>query len=165
MADKQHIRAKVETLLQKWGFRIAGSDFDRPWGGFFVIDEQDAKQFVDRFFPDEAQQIAAAGLQISPKILVVAPMLRLSWQYHDRRSELHYVIEGPVAYALSATDVQPEPDTYEAGALIRIPQGTRHRLIGRSGWGIVAEVWQHTDPGHPSKEEDNHRLQDDFKRT
>jgi len=29
---------------------------------------------------------------------------------------------------------------------------------------LVAEIWQHTDPKHPSNEEDIVRLQDDFGR-
>jgi hypothetical protein len=29
---------------------------------------------------------------------------------------------------------------------------------------MVAEIWQHTDPNHPSDEDDIVRLQDDFGR-
>ena len=43
-------------------------------------------------------------------------------------------------------------------------KGERHRLIGLEGWGIVAEIWQHTDPENPSDEDDIVRLQDDFGR-
>ena len=41
--------------------------------------------------------------------------------------------------------------------------GERHRLIGLEDYGIVAEIWQHTDSVH-SDEEDIVRVQDDFKR-
>jgi len=33
-----------------------------------------------------------------------------------------------------------------------------------NGWGVVAEVWQHEDPGNPSDENDIVRLDDDFDR-
>jgi hypothetical protein len=32
------------------------------------------------------------------------------------------------------------------------------------GWGIVAEIWRHTDVENPSNEEDIVRVQDDFGR-
>ena len=40
----------------------------------------------------------------------------------------------------------------------------RHRLIGLDGWGIVAEIWRHTDAENPSDEDDIVRVQDDFGR-
>jgi hypothetical protein len=44
-------------------------------------------------------------------------------------------------------------------------KGERHRLIGLENWGVVAEFWQHTDPEHPSDEDDIVRVQDDYKRS
>mgnify|MGYP003350752161 CR=1 FL=1 len=44
-------------------------------------------------------------------------------------------------------------------------RGERHRLIGtKEGWGMVAEIWQHTVPDHPSDESDIVRLQDDYRK-
>lgn len=40
-------------------------------------------------------------------------------------------------------------------------QGERHRLVGMDGWGLVAEVWIHTDKDKLSDEADIVRLQDD----
>jgi hypothetical protein len=40
----------------------------------------------------------------------------------------------------------------------------RHRLVGLDNWGVVTEIWQHTDVEHPSDESDIVRLQDDFGR-
>jgi hypothetical protein len=45
-----------------------------------------------------------------------------------------------------------------------LPIGQRHRLIGLDQWGVVAEIWQHTDSENPSDESDIVRLQDDFGR-
>jgi hypothetical protein len=47
---------------------------------------------------------------------------------------------------------------------VKLQQGERHRLIGLAGWGIVAEIWQHTDASNPSDEDDIVRVQDDFGR-
>jgi hypothetical protein len=40
----------------------------------------------------------------------------------------------------------------------------RHRLVGLGDWGVLAEIWQHTDLQNPSDEEDIVRLQDDYGR-
>ena len=50
------------------------------------------------------------------------------------------------------------------GDIIQLKQGERHRLIGLNGWGIVAEIWRHTDAENPSDEDDIVRVQDDFGR-
>jgi hypothetical protein len=43
-------------------------------------------------------------------------------------------------------------------------QGERHRLVGLEDWGVIAEIWQHTDAAIPSDESDIVRVQDDFGR-
>lgn len=164
MESKEHIEQRVEKMLQEKNLRIADRDFQKPWGGYFVIADEDTQLFIDTFFPEQKEIFRGVSQKLSPKILVVEPSLRLSWQYHDRRAEHHMVLEGPVAYPLSETDEQGEQTIYTAGDLVRIPQGTRHRLVGLDGWGVVAEIWEHTDPSWPSDESDNHRVQDDFNR-
>lgn len=164
MESKEHIEQRVEQMLQDKNLKVAGRDFQKPWGGYFVIADEDTQLFIDTFFPEQKETFQGTSHKLSPKILVVEPSLRLSWQYHDRRAEYHMVLEGPVAYPLSTTDEQGEQTVYTAGDLVSIPQGTRHRLVGLSGWGVVAEIWQHTDPSWPSDEADNHRVQDDFNR-
>ena len=64
----------------------------------------------------------------------------------------------------SLTDLEGEKKELSEGDLIRLPQGQRHRLVGLKGWGVVAEIWQHTVADHPSDENDIIRLQDDFGR-
>ena len=49
------------------------------------------------------------------------------------------------------------------GDQIKLQQGIRHRLVGLKDFGVVAEIWQHTDPV-PSDEDDIIRVQDDFGR-
>lgn len=156
--------AQAMELAEAGGFRIVQADGSRPWGGFLVLDESQAAAFSARFFSEVPQEDILTGNKLSPKILLVAPGQRLSWQYHFRRAEFWKVVQGPVAVAKSLTDAQSEPEIYPEGAIIRLLQGERHRLIGLAGWGIVAEIWQHTDPAHPSNEEDIVRLQDDYDR-
>jgi mannose-6-phosphate isomerase len=97
-------------------------------------------------------------------MLLVAPQARLSWQYHYRRAEIWRVVQGPVGVATSDTDAEGEVQSYAPGDQITLRQGERHRLVGLSGWGVVAEIWQHTDASAPSDEEDIVRVQDDFGR-
>ena len=57
-----------------------------------------------------------------------------------------------------------QPPYLKKGDKIKLQKGERHRLIGLDGWGVIAEIWQHTDAENPSDEEDIVRLQDDFGR-
>jgi len=152
----------VETLLQK--FNVIDSDLTRPWGGFYVIDETQAQLFADTFFDGLDVNTLTIGGKLSPKILLVAPNQRLSWQYHNRRAEIWKVVEGPVAVKRSPTDEEGELVVYQVGETIKLAQGERHRLIGLDKQAIIAEIWQHTDAAQPSDENDIIRVQDDFGR-
>ena len=161
---KQALFQQVATQLRQQGFTIAKEDPTRPWGGFFVIDENQAQQFADTYFNGlSVDQLRIAG-RLSPKILLVAPHQRLSWQYHHRRAEIWQVVQGPVGVATSATDEQGEVKSYQVGERIVLQQGERHRLVGLKEWGVLAEIWQHTDADNPSDEDDIVRVQDDFGR-
>ncbi|GAB3298264.1 cupin domain-containing protein [Hymenobacter tenuis] len=163
-SSKQAVFEQVATELQQQGFQIDQQDQTRPWGGFFVIAEHQAQLFADRYFNGlPVEELRIAG-KLSPKVLVVAPQARLSWQYHHRRAEIWQVVQGPVGVATSDTDAQGEVKTYEVGKQIVLRQGERHRLVGLNEWGIVAEIWQHTDPVRASDEEDIVRVEDDFGR-
>lgn len=155
---------QVESFILAQGYLIVDRDYDRPWGGFFVLQEDQAPKFAAEFFPHLSLDSIQITQKLSPKFLVVAPEKRLSWQYHFRRAELWTVVQGPVGVAISDTDEQQSPGTYAVGDCITLPIGQRHRLIGLEQWGVVAEIWQHTDANHPSDESDIVRLQDDFGR-
>ena len=151
-------------LLMQLNFTIVKEELSRPWGGFYVIDEAQAVDFASTFFPEEDLEVLKISEKLSPKILMVAPNKRLSWQFHYRRAEIWRCIEGEVAVATSHTDAEEEKNVLKVGDKIKLAQGQRHRLIGLDGWGIVAEIWQHTDSANPSDEDDIVRLQDDFGR-
>lgn len=162
--DKAAVFEQVAAALKKENFTIVKQDETRPWGGFFVIDESQATAFAAKFFPHLGMSQIQITNKLSPKILVVAPNKRLSWQYHFRRAEIWKVLVGPVGVKTSTTDEQGETQILSAGTFIQLDKGERHRLIGLDSWGIVAEIWQHTDPENPSDEDDIVRLQDDFGR-
>ena len=164
MIDKKELFQKTKKELKEKGFNIEGYDMERPWGGFFVIDETQAQKFIDTYFTDVEKLEAHIAAKLSPKILLVEPEKRLSWQYHHRRAEMWQVLEGPVGVIRSMTDEQGPVQEYEAGELITLEQGERHRLVGLDSWGIIAEIWQHVDAEHPSNEDDIVRLEDDFGR-
>ncbi|MEP6512332.1 MAG: hypothetical protein ABJA79_00590 [Parafilimonas sp.] len=155
---------EIEQQLTSKGLRISNKDISRPWGGFFVLDETQAEKFIQLYFPQLSLQEVSITNKLSPKILIVAPHKRLSWQYHFRRAELWRVVKGPVAVAKNDTDEQKDMHVYKDGEFITLKQGERHRLIGLNDYGIVAEIWQHTDADNPSDEDDIVRLQDDFGR-
>jgi mannose-6-phosphate isomerase-like protein (cupin superfamily) len=129
-----------------------------------VIDENQAQKFSDTYFSGIAvDQLKISG-KLSPKVLLVGPHKRLSWQYHHRRAEIWQVIKGIVGVIISATDQEGELKKYFPGDRIVLQQGERHRLVGLDDWGVIAEIWQHTDASNPSDESDIVRVQDDFGR-
>ncbi len=161
---KQKLFDETEQKLESQGFTVVKQDRERPWGGFFVIDEDQAQDFSDTYFNGISVDKLRISGKLSPKILIVQPEQRLSWQYHHRRAEIWRVVNGPVGIITSNTDEQGPLKKYESGDQITLKQGERHRLVGLDSWGTVAEIWQHTDPANPSDEDDIVRVQDDFGR-
>ena len=164
MKDKQQVFEKVSVMLHDSNFTIVDKDESRPWGGFYVIDEAQAARFAQHYFAEENLNDLKITNKLSPKILIVGPHQRLSWQYHHRRAEIWKCIDGTVGVMTSNTDKEDIRHTLKVGDIIKLKQGERHRLIGLDGWGIVAEIWQHTDESNPSDEDDIVRLQDDYSR-
>lgn len=164
-ASKVQVMKSVESYLTEVGLLISSHDFSRPWGGFFVIDEAQADRFIQLYFPHlQAKDLTIAG-KLSPKILIVEPNQRLSWQYHHRRAEIWKLVGGAAAVLTSETDVEGSLKKLTLGEIIQLKQGQRHRLVGvPEGWGMIAEIWQHTDAKNPSDENDIVRVQDDFGR-
>jgi mannose-6-phosphate isomerase len=162
--DKPTVFQVVREYLGALSLDTASVDSDRPWGGFFVIDESQTARFIAQFFPELPQKDIEKGGKLSPKILVVEPNKRLSWQYHHRREEIWKIIAGPVGVITSETDEQGPVQEVAAGQTVQFGTLTRHRLIGLNGWGVVAEIWQHTDDSNPSEESDIIRVSDDFGR-
>jgi mannose-6-phosphate isomerase len=140
--------------IKSYGFNIDFLDFERPWGGFLVIDETQAQEFSNKFFEGLDVNTLKIGGKLSPKILIVKPASRLSWQYHNRRAEIWQVYKGTAGIIRSDTDIENEMEVYNEGDQIILKQGERHRLIGLDDYCVVAEIWQHTDKNNPSDEED-----------
>ena len=154
----------VKTMLSDANLRIVDQDLQRPWGGFLVLDESQIEAFAMTFFPSLVLPEPADHLPMSPKILLVAPHLRLSWQYHHRRAELWRVVTGSVGVFRSTTDEPGDLQTLNEAEEVNLVTGERHRLVGLETWGVVAEIWQHTDATRPSNEDDIVRLEDDYNR-
>lgn len=161
---KETVFEKVSEYLNNQNLPVDKQDATRPWGGFFVLDESEAERFIALYFPHLTKNDLSISGKLSPKILVVGPNKRLSWQYHHRRAEIWKLIGGTAGVVTSDTDHEKETTYLKIGDIIQLQKGERHRLIGLDGWGIVAEIWQHTDAENPSNEDDIVRLQDDFGR-
>ncbi|MBK7375910.1 MAG: hypothetical protein KTQ13_04335 [Ferruginibacter sp.] len=161
---KELIFENVAEYLHLQKLKISKEDNTRPWGGFFVIEEGEAEKFIKLYFPHLTKEELSISGKLSPKILIVAPEKRLSWQYHHRRAEIWKLIGGTAAVVTSDTDEEKETKYLNIGDIIQLKQGERHRLVGLDNWGVVAEIWQHTNADNPSDENDIIRLQDDFGR-
>ena len=163
--SKREVINLVEKYLTNLSLNISDRDEARPCGAFFVISQESTKDFIAKYFSDIPEsEIFQYGENISPKILLVEPGQKLSWQYHDRRAELWKVVSGPIGVIRSESDIQGDVEEIPDNSLITHGAGMRHRLVGLNNWGVVAEIWQHTDHDNLSNEEDIVRLEDSYGR-
>ncbi len=155
---------KIENEIIAKGFKIISKDFERPWGGFLVIDESQAQDFANTFFDGIDIETLKIGGKLSPKILIVSPDSKLSWQYHHRRAEVWRVFKGKVGISKSFDNIEKPVKILNEKDQIKLKKGERHRLIGLDDFAVVSEIWQHTDPNYPSDENDIVRISDDYGR-
>ena len=155
---------KIENEIIRKGFQIIYKDFERPWGGFLVIDETQAQDFANTFFRGIDIETLKIEGRLSPKILIVNPKSKLSWQYHQRRAEIWNVYKGKIGISKSMDDQEKPMTVLKENDQIKIKKGERHRLIGLEDYALISELWQHTDPDYPSDENDIVRISDDYGR-
>ena len=155
---------KIENEIKGLGFDIISKDFERPWGGFLVINENQAQEFANKFFDGIDVETLKIGDKLSPKILIVKPGSKLSWQYHHRRAEIWKVYKGEVGISKSDDNNEKPVIRIQEGDQVKLKNLERHRLIGLKEYAVLAEIWQHTDPDNPSDENDIIRLSDDYGR-
>ena len=158
------IFSKTLDILSSKKLNVIDKDTDRPWGGFFVISEDNTQDFSNFYFNGlNTEELKISG-KLSPKILIIAPNKSLSWQYHHRRSEIWKVVNGEIKVITSNDDIERKEKILKEGDKIRLSKGERHRIIGLDEYAVVAEIWIHTDKDNPSDENDIVRVQDDFDR-
>ena len=155
---------EIENEISALGFEIISKDFERPWGGFLVINENQAQDFANTFFDGIDIESLKTGGKLSPKILVVKPNTKLSWQYHHRREEIWKVFKGNVGISRSHDNNQNPIVKLDEGDQVKLEKGERHRIVGLDDYAVLAEIWQHTDSNHPSDENDIVRLDDEYRR-
>src|SRR5688572_7678987 len=143
--EKADVMKSVEEYLKGHGLKIVSRDFERPWGGFFVLDESQAEKFASMYFPGIEINTLKIGGKLSPKILMVQSQKRLSWQYHHRRAEIWKLVAGTAGVVTSETDQLGPLKTLNIGGIICLKNGQRQRLVGLAGWGRIATIWQAHD--------------------
>ena len=167
LGSKGKVVEDIEDHMTAKGYRVVEVDSQRPWGAYIKFDNSQADAFVADFFPGLDISEARLGdntVELSPKILIVSPGQRLSWQYHNRRAERwSFLTDG--SCERSNTDQEGEVLSLKAGGSIQFEPAERHRLVGLpDSYTFVAEIWQHTDPNNLSDEDDIVRLADDYSR-
>ena len=107
----------------------------RPWGAFFVLsDEKDFKI----------------------KKIEVNPSKRLSYQFHNKRSELWYILKG-----VGIVTINDKKTEVKKGSIVKIKKLEKHR-IENNGSKILTFIEVQT--GSYFGEDDIVRIQDDFDR-
>ena len=163
--SKEQIIFQLKLYISKQGFEIAEENTEKPWGAYFKLSHKNTDKFIKNYFElDEKIKQETKGLNLDPKFLLVAPQKKLSWQYHFNRAEIWTILAGPVQVITSDDNMEKNEKIMQAGEKIEIQTGERHRLVGMDNWGIVAEIWVHTNKNKLSDESDIIRVQDDFGR-
>jgi mannose-6-phosphate isomerase len=162
---ENRLTASVENRLTApyiKNYNIDSSEV-RPWGSFYYINKLNLSQFIEDYF-SACRRSINKNLPISPKILIVSPGKKLSWQYHLRRKEIWSILNGPVQIVRSYNNEESNISIANKGDIIIIEKEERHRLIGLDTTAIIAELWCHTDVNNLSDEHDIVRIKDDYNR-
>lgn len=108
---------------------------ERPWGRFFVLHDEPNYKI---------------------KRIEVNPGGRLSYQYHNKRSEAWTIIKGKGTITLEG-----EINEFSEGDTIIIPQGFKHRIENK---GLEKVVFIEVQTGTYFGEDDIVRIEDDYNR-
>ena len=109
---------------------------ERPWGRFFVIHDESNYKL---------------------KRIEIEPGERLSYQYHNKRSEAWTIVDGNGLITLNGEDSE-----YSKGETVLIPQGVKHRIENKGQKKLILiEVQTGTYFG----EDDIVRIEDEYNRT
>lgn len=165
--EESDIVTDIKSCVKKCGYSLTEVNTDKPWGSYFRFGHKDTTNFLKEFFPGQIQAdnlAAGEDVGLSIKILLVLPGQGLSWQYHNRRSEIwSFITKG--GYKRNMTDKEGNFQSAQRGDVVQFAAAERHRLVGSDDcYTIVAEIWQHTDLKNLSDEEDIVRLIDDYSR-
>ena len=108
---------------------------ERPWGRFFVLHDEHSYKL---------------------KRIEVDSGRRLSYQYHNKRSEAWTIVEGTGVITLDGLDKE-----YTKGQTVLIPQGVKHRIENKSPNKLV---FIEVQTGSYFGEDDIVRIEDDYNR-
>lgn len=165
--EESQVVQAVEDCVKRCGYSLVEVNDDKPWGAYFRFGHKDTNNFLKEFFPGQIQTdhlSVSKDVGLSIKLLLVDPSQGLSWQYHNRRSEIwSFITKG--GYKRSLTDKEGQLQSAQRGDVVQFAAAERHRLVGSDEcYTLVAEIWQHIDMADLSNEDDIVRLIDDYSR-
>lgn len=108
---------------------------ERPWGRYFVLQDE---------------------FNYKVKRIEVKPGQRLSYQYHNKRSETWIIIEGS-----ALVTINDKSKAYTAGKTVVIPLKAKHRVENKSNSLLV---FIEVQTGEYFGEDDIIRINDDYGR-
>ena len=108
---------------------------DRPWGRFYVLHDEP---------------------QYKLKRIEVDPGERLSYQYHNKRSEVWIIVKG-----VGTVTIEGEVKKYSYGESVIITKGKKHRIENK---GKDKVVFIEIQTGKYFGEDDIVRIEDDYNR-
>ena len=142
--DIQQVAGEQKEILKNNNIRLDESmeNLDKPWGGYIYINTDDTTTFIERYFIG-ADFSFNSSLDLQPKILMILPQQRLSWQYHNRRAEFWRAVDSRVGYHQSKTDDMGQLKTLDAGLYTFKHTGETPSSRTRSGWNSGRDLAAH----------------------
>lgn len=164
-SSKDEVRSFLSSMLASHGLEALEINDAKPWGIEVKIAQSQINTFVQLFFSSVTLPADLTQAPYGPKFLFIAPEKRLSWHVHERKDAFLHVLLGPIHAYMNTDDAEVEPDLFQEGELVHIPELVRHRLGSPDvRWSLVAEISRNVFPDHPSDDEDERRISDDFGR-
>ena len=108
---------------------------NRPWGSFYVIHDE---------------------INYKLKRIEVNPSSRLSYQYHNKRSECWTIVQGSGLITIDGDEIQ-----ISQGESVTIKQGSKHRIYNNTSDSLV---FIEVQTGSYFGEDDIIRIEDDYNR-
>jgi len=116
-------------------YTLTGKTDIRPWGQYWVLEDTETHKV---------------------KHIEVNPGGRLSYQYHNHRSEVWTVVKGEATVTLEGIVT-----VYKQGQVVHIPQGAKHR-VQNAGSELLELI--EVQLGTYFGEDDIIRIEDDYAR-
>ncbi len=116
------------------------------WGAYYRFDDTETEEFVDRFYPEIADETWISHILLRPSIVVIEPNKEMPIHSHSERAEMVKVLGGSAIVNLVSRCGFEDRRGIGEGNLITIEPGVRHGFEADTEGLVLAELWGRKGP-------------------